>query len=210
MDIPAAEGHYRKFCEALGIDLTKPDTLGTPERVVRMFHKEFLQGLGDSGDFFRFTAFPAEDEQRDQLVMETGIRFVSLCAHHHLPIIGTAHVGYLPNEKLAGLSKLARAVKWVARKPTVQETLLSDVRNIIIDNLSPRFVGVSIAGSHQCMACRGVMEPGALMINNTFWVNPDARGEDGESTTHKADYESTKQEFFRAIDHWFKYTMRTP
>ena len=208
MNIEVAVAAYKEFCQALNIDLTKPDTIGTPRRVVRMFAKEFLVGGGDHRDSFQFTTFPVSDHQKDQLVIETGIRFVSLCAHHHLPIVGTAHVGYLPNERLAGLSKLARAVKWVAKTPTVQETLLVSIRDMLVDHLNPRFIAVSMAGSHQCMACRGVMEPGALMINNCFWVNPDAKGEDGESTHHKADYESTKQEFFRAIDHWFKYTMR--
>ena len=193
-DLDKAAEHYKAFCEALGIDLTRPDTLDTPRRIAKMMHYDFMQGTREPD--FSFTTFPAEGS--DQLVAIPGIRLVSICAHHHLPIHGIAHVCYLPKDKLVGLSKIARAVQWIARQPTMQEHIINQIVAYLAKELSPRFIGVSIIGEHTCMSCRGVNENQSMTVTNKFWIPVHARAV-GKTI---ADFESTKQEFLQAINMW--------
>lgn len=189
--IGEAAEHYANFCKALGIDIDTEDAKDTPMRVAKMFSREFTRGLSDPD--FSFTAFPITEERQSQLVIQCGIRFVSLCSHHHLPVVGRAHVCYIPGEKLLGLSKLARAVKWCAARPCVQEDLVHLIKDTIIDAIHPGLVGVSLTAEHECMSCRGVSEPDSLTTTNVFWTQ-----QGDEHTTHQ----DTKQEFFLAISHW--------
>lgn len=200
-----AAGHYKAFCEILGIDLTRPDTVGTPDRVARMMLDDFTVGL--RAPDFKFTTFPAEGA--DQLVVVAGIRVVSVCAHHHLPFFGTCHVCYLPKEKLAGLSKLPRAVQHVARQPTMQEVVVNKIVELLAEKLEPRFIGVSMVAEHTCMSCRGVNEHDSLTITNRFWANPTERSKTYPTKILTVeDFETTKQEFFRAVDEWYKAKAR--
>lgn len=189
-----AQYHYKKFCEALGIDLTRPDTIDTPRRVANMMYEDFL--VGTRPPDFNFTMFPSEGS--NQLVAIPGIRVVSICAHHHLPIQGLIHVCYLPNERLVGLSKIPRAVQWIARQPTMQEHIINQIVDYLGKQLEPRFIGVSMVGEHTCMSCRGVNEHGALTVTNKFWVSNKEQLA-GKSI---ADFETTKQEFMHAIQMW--------
>jgi GTP cyclohydrolase I len=183
---------YKAFCQELGIDLTKPDTEGTPERVARLFHSEFLVGQRDIP--FDFTTFPIEGDKADQLVTVTGIRFVSICAHHHLPIIGYAHVCYLPGKKLVGLSKLARLVEWRAARPTVQEELTYDIAQELIKRCEPQFVGVKLIATHECMACRGVRSYESRTHTERLWCKDD----------NMAEFATTRAEFASNISEWYQ------
>lgn len=187
----AAE-HYKKFCEALGIDLTKPDTVDTPMRVAKLMHNEFLVGTRDKP--FTFTTFPYREKDHGQLVTETGIRFVSVCAHHHLPIIGYAHVAYIPRERLAGLSKLPRLVEWIAAQPTVQERLTQDILQSLRAELEPHFIGVKLIAVHECMACRGVRSFESRTHTTALWC----------SSGEYQKYDSTKAEFQANIEEWYR------
>ena len=197
VDLRGAEEHYKKFCECLGIDLDRPDTKDTAKRVVRMMYNDFLVGTREPD--FTFTTFPAEGS--DQLVAIPGIRVVSICAHHHLPIQGIAHVCYLPKDTLVGLSKIPRVVQWIARQPTMQEHIINRIVEYISRMLTPRFIGVSMVGEHTCMSCRGVNEYGSLTVTNKFWVSPEEVDAKGDQLTLE-DFDSTKQEFLQAINMW--------
>ena len=190
--IEEAAEHYKKFCEALGIDLTKPDTLDTPTRVARLMLNEFL--VGERERPFNFTTFPYKEVNHGQLVTETGIRFVSLCAHHHLPIIGYAHVCYIPREKLAGLSKIPRLVEWRAARPTIQEQLTQDILQTLQYYLDPHYIGVKLIAVHECMACRGVRSYESRTHTTALWCS------NGDYTA----YEGTKAEFQANIEEWYR------
>ncbi len=125
---------------------------------------------------FRLTTF-ANDEQHDEPVIVRGIPVQSLCAHHLLPFSGVAHVGYLPDERILGLSKLARAVEMFARGLQVQERLTSQVGAWLNENLQPKGVGVVIEAEHLCMSLRGVQARGARTVTSSLHglVRDDAR-----------------------------------
>jgi GTP cyclohydrolase I len=186
-----AAWHYTKFCNALGIDLTRPDTVDTPMRVAKLFHDEFL--AGDKARPFKLTTFPVDEGARNQLVTMTGIRFVSICAHHHLPIVGLAHVCYLPDKRIVGLSKIPRLVEWRAARPTVQENLTRDILDTLVAGLRPLYAGIKLVATHECMACRGVKSHQALTHTNAFWCRSD----------NYADFDTTKAEFQANIDEWY-------
>lgn len=184
------------FCESVGVNISDSDTQDTPRRVAKMFVEEFTQGLRDKT--FTFTTFPVKEGQADQLVIECGIKYSSLCAHHLLPFTGQVHLCYLPREKLAGLSKLVRAVKWITKKPSVQESLIGDIVDVLKEELDPYFIGVSMSGVHQCMSCRGVEETNAVTINNKFYSRGPSALED------KKDYLPAREEFMQAINHFYQ------
>jgi GTP cyclohydrolase I len=139
---------------ATGLDVETPHGQKTPERFVRM-----LMEL-TTPEPFDFTTFPAEGY--DQLITVRNIPFVSLCNHHIVPFVGVAHVGYIPQEKMAGLSKLARTVKFFAAALQTQERLTSEIADHIQGNLDPLGVAVVIDAEHFCMTIRGVQAPGSL------------------------------------------------
>jgi GTP cyclohydrolase I len=116
---------------------------------------------------FDLTTFP-NDEGYDELVLARGIPVQSVCEHHLLPFVGIAHVGYLPGERIVGLSKLARVVDMFARRPQVQERLTQQIANWLRDNLSPRGVGVVIQAEHLCMTIRGVRAADAATITSAL------------------------------------------
>lgn len=155
LDLTAAEAAATDLLGALGADLASEHLRGTPRRVARAY-AEMLTPVR-----FNPTTFP-NDEGYDELVIVRDIPFQSLCAHHLLPFQGTAHVAYLPRERLIGLSKLGRVVDLFARDLQIQERLTTQVADWIEDSLEPRGVGVIVEAEHLCMSLRGAQKPGAL------------------------------------------------
>jgi GTP cyclohydrolase I len=150
---------FRGFLQALGLDLDHPDLAGTDQRVARAY-EELLAGM-DPRSEPRLETFP-NTERHGGLVAVTGIPFHSLCAHHFLPFFGVAHVGYVPAARLVGLSKLARAVDFHARRPQLQERLTEGVAGWLDERLAPAGVIVTVEARHLCMEMRGVARPGVL------------------------------------------------
>ena len=161
VDVPAAERAARDLLDALGVDLTDESVRDTPRRIARLYD-ELL-----TPQPFNPTTFP-NDGGYDELVVATGIPFHSLCEHHLLPFVGVAHVGYLPGERIIGLSKLARVVDLFARSLQVQERLTTQVAGWLDDHLRPQGVGVVIEAEHLCMSLRGVQKPGARTVTSAL------------------------------------------
>lgn len=150
-----------ELLDALGVDHGSPELADTPRRVADAF-RELL-----TPEPFRFTTFENADGY-DELVLVRDIPFVSLCAHHLLPFVGHAHVGYIPGDRIVGLSKLARVVRHFSRSLQVQERLTKQVADLLLSELSPRGVGVVIEAEHQCMTIRGVQAPGTRTTTSTM------------------------------------------
>ena len=144
---------FRAFLESLGVDPDDPILAGTDRRVARAY-REILAGLGQDAEP-ALTVFP-NTEGHSGLVQVTGIPFYSICAHHFLPFFGFAHVGYLPGDRLVGLSKLGRVVDFFARRPQLQEHLTEQIAALLEERLAPRGVIVTLEARHMCMEMRGV------------------------------------------------------
>ena len=170
VNLPAAELAVRNLLLAIGRDPASPHLADTPRRVAESF-TEMLTPRE-----FDLTTFP-NDEQYDELVLARNIPVQSLCEHHMLPFIGVAHVGYLPGERILGLSKLARVVELFARDLQVQERLTVQVANWLQDHLAPKGVGVVIEAEHLCMSMRGVRANGSQTITSSVHgvMRDDAR-----------------------------------
>jgi GTP cyclohydrolase IA len=150
---------FRGFLVSLGLDLDDPDLAGTDHRVARAYG-ELLGGLRPGAEP-RLSTFPNR-ERYGEMVSVTGIPFYSICAHHFLPFFGTAHVGYLPGERLLGLSKFSRVVDFYARRPQLQERLTEQVATLLEERLAPAGIIVSVEARHLCMEMRGVSRPRVL------------------------------------------------
>jgi GTP cyclohydrolase IA len=161
IDLPAAEAAASALLDALGIDHAEGTLAGTPSRIARAY-AELLTPRD-----FAMTTFP-NDEGYDELVLVRDIPFVSVCEHHFMPFMGTAVVGYLPNERILGLSKLARVVELFARRPQVQERMTAQIAHWLDDNLSPKGVGIVLRADHTCMTTRGVRASGATTVTSTL------------------------------------------
>jgi GTP cyclohydrolase I len=161
IDLPAAEQAAADLLVALGVDLTGESLRGSPQRIARMY-AELLTPAP-----FTPTTFP-NDGGYDELVVATQIPFHSLCEHHLLPFVGVAHVGYLPGERIIGLSKLARVVDVFARRLQVQERLTTQIGGWLNEHLAPRGVGVVLEAEHMCMSLRGVQKPGARTVTSAL------------------------------------------
>jgi GTP cyclohydrolase I len=161
IDQPAAERAARDLLLALGADVESEGLRDTPRRVARAY-AELL-----THEPFDMTTFP-NDEAYDELVVVRAIPFHSLCMHHLLPFHGTATVAYIPDERILGLSKLARVVDMFARDLQVQERLTKQVASWIEDRLRPKGVGVVIEAEHMCMTLRGVQKPGARTVTSAL------------------------------------------
>jgi len=147
-----------------GDDPTREGLRDTPSRVVRAYRDWFSGYLSDPSDYLRRTF--EEVEGYDEMIVLRGIEFESHCEHHMAPIIGRAHVGYLPTNKIVGISKLARVVDGYSRRFQVQEKLTAQIARCIDDVLKPRGVGVVIDATHQCMTTRGVHKRGVSMVTS--------------------------------------------
>jgi GTP cyclohydrolase IA len=153
VDEEAAVEHARGFLNALGVRCDSPGTTDTPRRMAEAYRALL------SSDEFDMTTFP-NAEGYDELVIVKDIPVRSVCEHHVLPFTGVAHVGYLPGDRILGLSKFARVVEMFARRPQVQERLTVQIADWLVDTLAPRGVGVVIEAEHLCMTLRGVQAPG--------------------------------------------------
>jgi GTP cyclohydrolase I len=161
VDLAAAEDAARHFLVALGVDLDSESLRGTPGRMARAYAELFTPRP------FNLTTFP-NDEGYDELVLARAIPVRSVCEHHLLPFTGIAHVGYLPGQRILGLSKLARIVEHFAHAPQVQERLTKQVADWLYAHLRPRGVGVVIEAEHTCMTLRGVQAAGSRTVTSTM------------------------------------------
>lgn len=161
----------RFLLEGMGVDLNDPNFKGTPARVAKMY-RELL-----SPKESRWAVFPA---RQSDLILLRGHRVVALCPHHLLPVELTAAVGYIPNDKVVGLSKLARVVEVQLVRPIMQEDLAHDIAAALDEQLKPKGVGVVLAGTHGCMRLRGVQTDGDIVtsvMRGVLLLNPNARQE---------------------------------
>ncbi len=161
IDLAGAAGAVSDLLDALRIDRAGDGLAGTPSRVARAY-AELL-----TPEPFEVTTFP-NDEGYDELVLAKSIPFCSLCEHHLLPFTGVAHVGYLPGERLLGLSKLARVVTHFSRRLQLQERLTTQIAGWLDDALRPKGVGVVLAAEHACMALRGVRAAGSVTVTSAL------------------------------------------
>jgi GTP cyclohydrolase I len=159
-----AEEAVRTLIRWAGDDPTREGLLGTPERVVRSY-LEFFSGY-DSDPVEILQRTFEEIEGYDEMVVLRDIRFESHCEHHMAPIIGRAHVAYLPSNRVVGISKLARVIDVYSKRLQIQEKLTAQIANTINDVLRPKGVGVVVDASHQCMTTRGVHKPGTTMVTS--------------------------------------------
>jgi GTP cyclohydrolase I len=154
----------RSLLEALGEDPQRDGLRETPERVARMYEEIFGHGEVDP----RVSLSKKFDEQHHELVLVKDIPFFSMCEHHLMPFFGKAHVAYIPNGQIVGISKLARVVESFARRPQVQERMTSQIADIINDELQPQGVAVICEAVHTCMTMRGVKKPGSTVITSAM------------------------------------------
>jgi GTP cyclohydrolase I len=147
-----------------GDDPAREGLAGTPERVVRAFEEWFAGYADDPVELLNRTF--EETDGYDEMVVLTDIRFESHCEHHMAPIIGKAHIAYLPDRRVVGISKLARLVEVYAKRLTIQEKMTAQIANTLDEVLRPKGVGVVIDAAHQCMTTRGVHKPGVSMITS--------------------------------------------
>ena len=163
-DLDKIERGVRLILEGIGEDLTRPGIRDTPTRVARMY-EEITSGLRSDPTEALQVVF---EEGHDEMVMVRDIPMYSLCEHHLIPFIGKAHVAYIPNVngKLTGLSKLARLVDGLSRRPQVQERLTAEIADAIVKRLDPRGAMVVIEAEHLCMSMRGVRKPGAVTVTS--------------------------------------------
>ncbi|MFI5612225.1 GTP cyclohydrolase I FolE [Amycolatopsis sp. NPDC051903] len=170
IDLDAATRAAGDFLKALGVALDSESLQGTPARMARAYAELFTPRS------FDLTTFP-NDEGYDELVLARDIPVRSVCEHHLLPFTGVAHVGYLPGDRILGLSKLARVVEHFACRPQVQERLTKQVAGWLAEQLSPKGVGVVIEAEHTCMTLRGVQATGSSTVTSTLLgtLREDAR-----------------------------------
>jgi len=158
VDLKKIEKGMRLILEGIGEDPRREGLRDTPGRVARM-HAEIFSGIGQ--DASRLVQ-PLDSDKHDEIVLIRDIPFYGMCEHHFLPFIGKAHVAYLPKGSICGLSKLARVVDVVSRRPQLQERLTSEIADILMNTLHPRGVMVVVEAEHLCMTMRGVRKPGAV------------------------------------------------
>lgn len=177
VDIARVERAVREILLAVGEDPDREGLIKTPNRVARAY-VELLAGLNDDPRRHLKTVFR---ERYDEVVLLRNIEFHSLCEHHLLPFTGRAHVAYLPDGKVVGLSKLARLVDGFARRPQVQERLTTQIADALMEELNPLGAACVIEATHTCMTIRGAMKPGSTMVTSAlrglFRENPSSRSE---------------------------------
>ncbi|AST92256.1 GTP cyclohydrolase I FolE [Sutcliffiella cohnii] len=157
------EQAVRLILEAIGEDPNREGLLDTPKRVAKMYEEVFSGLNEDPKEHFK-TVF---GEPHEELVLVKDIPFFSMCEHHLVPFFGRAHVAYIPKGgKVTGLSKLARAVEAVAKRPQLQERITATIADSIVESLEPHGVMVVVEAEHMCMTMRGVKKPGAVTVTS--------------------------------------------
>jgi GTP cyclohydrolase IA len=174
-----AEEAVRTLIRWAGDDPEREGLLGTPDRIVRAY-QEFFSGYDEDPVALLSRTFEQTDGY-DEIVVLKDIRFESHCEHHIAPIIGKVHVAYLPNNRVVGISKLARLVDVYAKRLQIQEKMTSQIANTLDEVLQPKGVAVIIEAAHQCMTTRGVHKPGVTMVTSrmlgAFRDDPSSRRE---------------------------------
>lgn len=164
VDLPRAESAVRELLIALGEDPQREGLVDTPRRVAAAF-AETLGGRGVDIPALLSVGF---EEGHDEMVILRDVPFYSTCEHHLLPFHGVAHIGYVPNGRVVGLSKLARLVDAVARRPQLQERLTAQIADMLMVNLLPQGAGVAVEAEHLCMQMRGIKKPGSRMLTSAM------------------------------------------
>ena len=160
MDYEKIKAGVRMILEGIGEDVNREGLVETPDRIARMY-SEIYGGMYEDPAVHLKKQFTVE---RNDIVVEKDITFYSTCEHHLLPFYGKAHIGYLPNGKVAGLSKLARTVDVFARRPQIQERMTSQIAEALEENLQPQGVIVMLEAEHMCMTMRGIKKPGSKTV----------------------------------------------
>jgi GTP cyclohydrolase I len=177
VDLPRIQRAVREILSAVGENPDREGLVETPARVARMYAELFSGLHADPREHLRkfFT------EKYDELVLVRDISFNSMCEHHLLPFMGVAHVGYIPNGRVIGLSKLARVVEVVSKRPQVQERMTEEIANLLIEELDVKGVAVVVEATHTCMTIRGIRKPGSLCVTSAmkgqFRANLSSRSE---------------------------------
>jgi GTP cyclohydrolase I len=154
----------REILAAVGENPDREGLKATPDRVARMYAEMFSGMRIDPRDYLK-TSFT---EKYNELVVLRDVPFYSMCEHHLLPFEGRAHIAYLPNGKVVGLSKLARVVDAYAQRPQLQERLTTQIADVLMDELRAKGVAVVMEAEHSCMTCRGVKKPGSVMVTSAL------------------------------------------
>ena len=174
-----AEEAVRTLIRWAGDDPTREGLLGTPDRVVRSY-REFFRGYEQEPNAILKRTFQ-ETDGYDEMIVLKDMRFESHCEHHLAPIIGRAHIAYLPHHRVVGISKLARLLDCYAKRLQIQEKMTAQIANTLQEVLQPRGVAVVIDASHQCMTTRGVHKPNTSMVTSRmlgdFRSDPSTRRE---------------------------------
>jgi GTP cyclohydrolase I len=177
VDLPRIQRAVREILAAVGENPDREGLLETPARVARMY-AELFSGLHDEPRQHLKKFF---SEKYDELVLVRDISFNSMCEHHLLPFMGVAHVGYIPNGRVIGLSKLARVVEVVSKRPQVQERMTEEIAKLLIEELDVKGVAVVVEATHTCMTIRGIRKPGSLCVTSAmkgqFRANLSSRSE---------------------------------
>jgi GTP cyclohydrolase I len=177
VDLPRIERAVKEILLAVGEDPEREGLEATPQRVARMY-AELLAGMRHDANEHLKSIF---HEKYDEIVLLRDIPFYSICEHHLMPFIGTAHVAYLPAGQVLGVSKLARIVDSFARRLQVQERLTDQIADFLMKSLQPTGVAVVLEASHSCMTIRGIQKPGAVMVTSSlrgiFKRDPRSRAE---------------------------------
>lgn len=164
VDLDRIRRAVREILSAVGEDPDREGLLETPDRVARMY-AEVFSGLHTDPKVYLKKVF---SQKYDEMVLVRDIRYESFCEHHLLPFTGVAHVAYIPNGKVVGLSKIPRVVDALARRPQLQERLTEELAELLMTELDARGVAVIMHGSHSCMTIRGVHKPGATFITSAM------------------------------------------
>ena len=164
VDVAAIESAVRQILKAVGEDPAREGLRETPARVARMY-TEMFSGLREDPSIYLKKCFT---EKYDEVVIVREIGFASMCEHHLLPFTGKAHIGYVPDGRVIGLSKLARVVESVARRPQVQERMTETIADLLVSELNAKGVAVIVEASHSCMTIRGVRKPDSLCVTSAL------------------------------------------
>ncbi|HEY8531036.1 MAG TPA: GTP cyclohydrolase I FolE [Limnochorda sp.] len=162
VDLARVQAAVRELLEAIGEDPDREGLRETPRRIAQMY-QELFSGLWQDPARHLQVGF---EEGHDEMVIVKAIPFYSMCEHHFMPFYGVAHVGYLPQGRVVGISKIARVVEELARRPQLQERLTAQVADTLMAGLEPRGVGVVIEAEHTCMTARGVRKPGSRIVTS--------------------------------------------
>lgn len=177
MDKQKIEKGVKMILEAVGVDLKRKDIAATPRRVAEMY-EEILSGQFEDAEGQLEVIL---EQKHDEIILLKDIPLYSLCEHHMLPFLGRAHVAYIPDERITGLSKIARVVDVLSKRLQVQERLTTEIADVIMKGLKPKGVMVVIEAEHLCMSMRGVKKPGAVtttsVVRGVFRKNQKTRQE---------------------------------